>query len=240
MRPEILNSYIPDPYHTAKFVIKKNISTPKLRLKIEFRIDTFDSISVPISFNATIEEMKLGLLSMKTLNDVTVTKALNTQATVPPLSRHGCTWNVTFSTFAGDAPSLLVSTDDGLTFLTSASGGSNSESTGLTGSQSVVSVAELTKGIIPTSHVVNALQSTKTYYARVRAHNKIGVSAWTISKFSAIPQKRAPTAARNVAATIISKTAIGISWEMPSYEGGDSVSFVLEDYHLCPILGDHQ
>ena len=27
-----------------------------------------------------------------------------------------------------------------------------------------------------------------------------------------------------VAATIISNTAIGISWEMPSYEGGDSVS----------------
>ena len=65
MRPEILNSYIPDPYHTAKFVIKKNIITPKLKLKIEFRIDTFDSINVPISTHTAKEKYIIGILAWK-------------------------------------------------------------------------------------------------------------------------------------------------------------------------------
>jgi hypothetical protein len=119
---------------------------------------------------------------------------------------------------------MLVSTDDGASFLTLASGGADSESNGLTGSQPIVEVVEVSKGQIPMSHIVASLKSTKTYYARVRAHNRIGASKWTMAKFSVIPQKRVPTAARNVLASIVSKTAIGISWKMPLHEGGDSVS----------------
>ena len=129
---------------------------------------------------------------MKTLNDVHVTRQKIKQHTTVPLSRHGYTWNVTFSTFDGDAPSLLVSTDDGNSFSTQASGSVQSEVYGLTGSQPEVSVMELVKGKIPLSHVVDSLSPSKTYYARVRAHNKLGSSPWTISKFSAYPQLRAP------------------------------------------------
>ena len=48
MRPEILNSYMPDPYQTIKFVIKKNANTPKLILKKEFSVVTLASMNVPI------------------------------------------------------------------------------------------------------------------------------------------------------------------------------------------------
>ena len=56
MSPEILSSYIPEPYQTIKFVIKKNNSTPKLILKKEFKIDTLDSMMVPIKTHTAIEK----------------------------------------------------------------------------------------------------------------------------------------------------------------------------------------
>ena len=80
-----------------------------------FKLRFMDSISIPISFNATAEEMKLSILSMKTLNDVHVTRQKIKQ-TQPCRCRDMVTWNVTFSTFDGDAPSLLVSTDDEIVF----------------------------------------------------------------------------------------------------------------------------
>ena len=56
MRPEILDSYIPDPYQTAKFVIKKNINTPKLIPKKEFKIDTLVEMNEPIKTHIAKEK----------------------------------------------------------------------------------------------------------------------------------------------------------------------------------------
>ena len=63
MRPEKLVSYIPDPYQTIKFVIKKNINTPKLILKKEFKIDTLASMNVPIKTHMDKEKYIMGMLA---------------------------------------------------------------------------------------------------------------------------------------------------------------------------------
>ena len=52
----LTDSYIPDPYQTIKFVIKKNTNTPKLILKKEFRIDTLASMNVPIKTHTAREK----------------------------------------------------------------------------------------------------------------------------------------------------------------------------------------
>ena len=149
------------------------------------------------------------------------------------MTRHAYSWNVTFTSpflNAGDVPSILVSTNDGASATTVATGAVSSSAAGssvtagLTGTSPRVEVAELVKGAVPMRFTISGLSPSAKYFTRVAAINKHGIGPWITSAYSSQPKQTTPSACRDVTVSAESGTRIGVWWHKPSFEGGDAIS----------------
>merc|ERR1711871_872611 len=161
---------------------------------------------------------------MSTIDSVDVSVSDIAQNTLLPLQVPGREWLVTFKSLSGDIPSMLVSTDGGVTSLVKATG-SKTASIGLTGTLPGVAVSEVTKGGIPKDYTFTGLSNTKRYYTRVTSYNTVSeVGTTATGSFSLQPANTVPGIPQKVKMSRYSVTSMGISWSAPSYTGGSAIS----------------
>ena len=196
--------------------------------KVQFMGET-STESIP--FDASADTVVRVLEGLKTIGSVVVTRELFNQSTSAPVSRHAYAWNVTFTSpflNAGDVPSILVSTNDGTSATTIATGGITSSSgtvtAGLTGTSPRVEVFELVKGTVPMRYTISNLSPSSSYFTRVAAINKHGLGPWITSTYSSKPKQTTPSVCRDVTVSAESGTRIGVWWQKPLFEGGDPIS----------------
>lgn len=149
------------------------------------RVHNFRCYGTRNEFDANVDLMP---------QQVSVANATSTDPTYPytagPAAK-GLSWYVTFPSASGDVSSMIVSTGNGPASVP----GSFSASAGtLSGTDPIVSVAELQKGGLNTNMVTpeGELEAGTAYAVRVKAYNGIGWSEVNMDITAKIPFVGAP------------------------------------------------
>ena len=183
-----------------------------------FHIYFMGQISEPIHWDFNSENIKKALENLSTIMEVEVSTNEVLQRSVAPVSRAGREWLITFIRQKGNVPSLLVSTGYSSPS-TIATGGS------LSGSSASIEVFEIVEGSLPSSSLISKnIDVGSTYFVRLKAHNVNGWSDFAVSSIGVGPTKQVPSKPRNVVMNAISEKEIGISWDQPESNGGDSIT----------------
>ena len=157
-------------------------------------------------------------------------------ATVP----YGKRYLITILSPQGDLPSMLVSTGTAVPSTIATLGS-------LHGSSPIVRVEAVTDGVLPSTFVTPPmLEKNKIYTSRVQAFNGYSWGNTTASQYAISPSKTNPSPPRDVRVNVLSNNEIGVTWQPPEWDGGDSVNYKVQwdtDYMFdgasATVKGDH-
>ena len=176
-----------------------------------FKLGFMGETTLPISAHADGREVKVALEALGTVRSVDVASQAIFHSTVPPLSGAGIAFSVTFTDARIAHPLLSASYDSGLL-----------------GTGARVHVEPVQKGGLPTEIIAMASAAqASAYVARVSAYNGFFWSPTSRTELEYYPAAATPEAPREVAASALSDTAIGVGWSAPARDGGESISSFL-------------
>jgi len=204
-----------------------------------FRMQHRGRSSMPVAANASADELSAALEGMEGMEGAIVKKiVLSGSVGSPNFARYGVRYDITFASSAfmglesqGAVPQLLVSTDGGESFGTSAFGvPSGSPAMGLWGEQFAVFTSVVHEGGLPSQVEIGGLQEGVAYYARIRMRNDAGESPAAITKFAGIPSKQVPDPPTNPVVHIVSQSSVVVQWDAPARNGGAAITAYLIQY----------